>query len=68
MRELSDIGKLTPGTLIAMDVPDDFKDGDQVLVANKQWRLRPGQLIPVFLGVGNPKNRPLPAHEFYQTD
>jgi multidrug efflux pump subunit AcrA (membrane-fusion protein) len=56
MRELSDIGELTPGTLIAMDVPDDFKDGDKILVASKQWRLRPGQLIPVFLGVEIPKS------------
>ena len=55
MRELSDIGKLVPGTLIAMDVPDDFKDGDQVLFARKQWRLRPGQLIPVLLGAETPK-------------
>jgi hypothetical protein len=55
MRELSDIGELVPGTLIAMDVPDDFNDGDQVLIASKQWRLRPGQLIPVFLGVEPPK-------------
>jgi hypothetical protein len=50
MRDLSDIGKLVPDTLIAMDVPDDFKDGDQVLIASKEWRLRPGQLIPVLLG------------------
>jgi RND family efflux transporter MFP subunit len=49
MRELSDIGELIPGTLIAMDVPDGFNDGDKVLFANKQWRLRPGQLIPVLL-------------------
>lgn len=55
MRELSDIGKLVPGTLIAMDIPDDFKDGDQVLFARKQWRLRPGQLIPVLLGAETPK-------------
>jgi hypothetical protein len=55
MRELSDIGELVPGTLIAMDVPDDFNDGDQVLIASKQWRLHPGQLIPVFLGVEPPK-------------
>ena len=55
MRELSDIGELVPGTLIAMDVPDDFNDNDQVLIASKQWRLRPGQLIPVFLGVDPPK-------------
>lgn len=50
MRELSDIGELVPGALIAMDVPDGFQDGDKVLVAGKEWRLRPGQLIPVFIG------------------
>jgi RND family efflux transporter MFP subunit len=55
MRELSDIGELTPGILIAMDVPDGFKDGDKVLFANKQWRLRPGQLIPVLLGESAPE-------------
>jgi RND family efflux transporter MFP subunit len=49
MRELEDIGKLTPGTLIAMDVPADFKDGEQVLVARRQWRMRPGQLVRVLL-------------------
>ena len=50
IREITDIGNLIPGALIAMDVPDDFKDGGQVLVAQNQWRLRPGQLIPVYLG------------------
>ena len=50
MRELENIGKLTTGTLIAMDVPADFKDGEQILVARKQWRLRPGQLVRVLLG------------------
>ncbi len=55
MRELSDIGELTPGILIAMDVPDGFKDGDKVLFANKQWRLRPGQVIPVLLAESVPK-------------
>ncbi|MDR4505768.1 MAG: efflux RND transporter periplasmic adaptor subunit [Candidatus Scalindua sp.] len=54
MRELSDIGKLTPGSLIAMDVPDDFQDGDRVLIARKQWKLRPGQLIPVLIGEAVP--------------
>ncbi len=55
MRELADIGDLIPGTLIAMDVLDDFKDGDQALVAQRQWNLRPGQLIPVFLGGSVPE-------------
>jgi multidrug efflux pump subunit AcrA (membrane-fusion protein) len=50
MRELADVGKLTPGTLIAMDVPDNFKDGEQILVARKEWSLRPGQLVQVLLG------------------
>lgn len=50
MRELDDIGELTPGTLIAMDVPADFKDGEQILVARKEWSLRPGQLVQVLLG------------------
>jgi len=55
MRALEDIGKLTPGTLIAMDVPADFKDGEQILVARRQWRLRPGQLVKVLLGETVPK-------------
>jgi hypothetical protein len=55
MRELEDIGKLTPGTLIAMDVPDNFRDGDQILVARREWRLRPGQLVRVLLGETAPE-------------
>jgi hypothetical protein len=55
MRAIADIGDLTPGTLIAMDVPDNFKDGDQVLVAQNQWRLHPGQLVKVFLGEAVPE-------------
>ncbi|MDR4506621.1 MAG: efflux RND transporter periplasmic adaptor subunit [Candidatus Brocadiaceae bacterium] len=54
VRALTDIGNLTPGTFIAMDVPNNFKDGDQVLVASKQWRLRPGQLLPIALGKSVP--------------
>ena len=55
MRALEDIGKLTPGTLIAMDVPADFKDGEQILVARRQWRMRPGQLVKVLLGETEPE-------------
>jgi hypothetical protein len=33
-----------------MDVPADFKDGEQILVARREWRLRPGQLVQVLLG------------------
>ena len=55
MRELADVGELTLGTMIAMDVPYNFKDGNKVLVARKRWRLRPGQLIQVFLDVEIPK-------------
>jgi multidrug efflux pump subunit AcrA (membrane-fusion protein) len=55
MRELENIGELTPGTLIAMDVPADLKDGEQVLVARSQWRMRPGQLVRVLLGETAPE-------------
>ena len=55
MRELENIGELTPGTLIAMDVPADLKDGEQVLVARSQWRRRPGQLVRVLLGETAPE-------------
>jgi len=48
-RELIDIGELVPGTLIAFDVPERVQDGDQVLLAQKEWRLQPGQLISVVL-------------------
>lgn len=54
-RELTDVGGLEPGTLIAMDVPDGLKDGDQVVVVRKRWQLRPGQLVPVFIGETAPK-------------
>jgi hypothetical protein len=54
-RGLSDIGELAPGSLIAMDVPDGFKDGDKVIFVDKQWQLRPGQLIPVYLDVFIPE-------------
>ncbi|MCZ6817159.1 MAG: hypothetical protein O7F76_10775, partial [Planctomycetota bacterium] len=54
-RELTDAGGLEPGTLIAMDVPDGLKDGDQVVVVRKRWQLRPGQLVPVFIEETAPK-------------
>jgi len=55
VRELTDIGALEPGTLLAIDVPEDFEDGGQVLVGTERWHLTPGQLVPVVLGADTPK-------------
>ena len=33
----------------------DFKDGEQILVARRQWRMRPGQLVRVLLGETSPE-------------
>ena len=40
--------------LIAMDVPDGFEDGQKVVIAQSDWRLRPGQLVPVLLSESAP--------------
>jgi multidrug efflux pump subunit AcrA (membrane-fusion protein) len=53
-RTLSDIGELQPKMLIALDVPDGFEDGQQVVIAQSDWRLRPGQLVPVLLSESPP--------------
>jgi multidrug resistance efflux pump len=55
VRELIDIGELEPGTLIAIDAPEDFQDGGQVVVGIERWHLTPGQLVPVVLGADTPK-------------
>lgn len=55
LRELVDIGDLTPDTDIALDVPDNVKEGDQVLLASENWVLNPGQLVPVLIGAAAPK-------------
>lgn len=54
-RELADPGELTPDSLVAFDVPEGFRDGDEVLVAGEQWRLRPGQLVQVLLDASPPE-------------
>ena len=48
-RTLSVVGELQEGMLVAMDVPDDFVDGQRVTIARSDWRFRPGQLVPVLL-------------------
>ena len=40
--------------LVAMDVPDDFVDGQRVTIARSDWRFRPGQLVPVLLAESAP--------------
>jgi multidrug efflux pump subunit AcrA (membrane-fusion protein) len=46
--ELKDIGDLKEGALIALDVPKSLKDGDEMLIARKQWLLRPGQMVNIY--------------------
>ncbi|MFG0319978.1 MAG: efflux RND transporter periplasmic adaptor subunit [Planctomycetota bacterium JB042] len=53
-RILADVGALSRDTLIALDVPDDFEEGGRVLVAREEWRLRPGQIVPVVLDAEPP--------------
>ena len=53
-RGLSDIGELQQGMFIALDVPDDFEDGQKVVIAQSDWRLRPGQLVRVLLSESPP--------------
>lgn len=54
-RMLEDVGELARDTIIALDVPDEFQEGEQVLVASDEWMLRPGQLVPVVLDADPPK-------------
>jgi len=53
-RTLSDVGELQEGMLVAMDVPDDFVDGQRVTIVRSDWRFRPGQLVPVWLAESAP--------------
>jgi multidrug efflux pump subunit AcrA (membrane-fusion protein) len=50
MREITDAGGLPRGSLIAWDVPDDYEEGDELLLATSSWRLRPGHVVAVVLG------------------
>ena len=40
--------------LVAMDVPDDFVDGQRVTISRSDWRFRPGQLVSVLLAESAP--------------
>jgi multidrug resistance efflux pump len=55
MRELANPGGLEEGMVVALDVPEDFSDGDKVVVAPDRWLLRPGMLVPVVLDVDQAK-------------
>ncbi|MEM8886258.1 MAG: HlyD family efflux transporter periplasmic adaptor subunit [Planctomycetota bacterium] len=47
-RGLESPGDMTPGDVIAWDVPDGF-EGKEVLMAEQQWKLRPGQVVTAVL-------------------
>ncbi|MHC4932175.1 MAG: efflux RND transporter periplasmic adaptor subunit [Planctomycetota bacterium] len=55
MRELTDIGDLRPLTLVPIEPPDPNADEQDVVIAKSQWRLHPGQLVPVLLSPKAPK-------------
>ncbi|MEO0650090.1 MAG: HlyD family efflux transporter periplasmic adaptor subunit [Planctomycetota bacterium] len=55
MRELSDPGGVEEGMLIALDVPADVTDGQEVLLARDRWLLRPGMLVRVVLDLDPPE-------------
>ena len=48
-RALDDPGELTEDWVVAHAAPADFSGGD-MLVAIRDWQLRPGQIVPVLLG------------------
>ena len=47
-RGISDSGDLEAGSMVAWGVPDDFPGGE-VLLAQEQWKLRPGQVLSAIL-------------------
>jgi hypothetical protein len=55
MRELTQIGDLPPRTLVPIDAPDPNADEQDVVITTSQWRLHPGQLVPVLLSPKAPK-------------
>lgn len=54
-RALDDPGPLDRAWIVAHNVPDDFQGG-RVLVAIRDWQLRPGQIVPTLLGGQAPKS------------
>jgi multidrug efflux pump subunit AcrA (membrane-fusion protein) len=53
-RALEDPGELTEDWIVAHDAPEDF-GGGEMLIAIRDWQLRPGQIVPTLLGAEAPK-------------
>jgi len=52
-RELKDTGGLAEGAIVAFDLPADFS-GKEVLLAQKEWILKPGQVVTAVLATEVP--------------
>lgn len=46
-RELLDVGDLQEGTLLASGVPESVQEGTKVLLARRNWLMRPGDLVQI---------------------
>lgn len=46
-RELLDVGDLQEGTLLASGVPEGLVEGGKVLLARRNWMMRPGDLVEI---------------------
>jgi len=55
LQDLKDAGTLTQDSLIARGLPADLQDGAQVLIAQREWMLHPGQILPVLMAEREPE-------------
>lgn len=53
-RALADADVLDQDWVVAYDPPEGFQGGE-LLVSIREWQLRPGQIVPVLLGVDTPQ-------------
>lgn len=49
LQSLTDVGDLSANSMVLLDPPAGLEDGDRVLIAPKEWRLRSGQIVHVLL-------------------
>lgn len=50
LRELTDMGELTPRDMLIADPPEGLKSGDKVVFMRKRWLFRPGDVAGVLIG------------------
>jgi multidrug efflux pump subunit AcrA (membrane-fusion protein) len=50
LRELKDPGTLKENTVLPLDLPADFQEGEEVVLGESPWVMQPGQIVSVLLG------------------